>query len=106
MDYKTVAVDSVLTHGVPQVQIWDTTKEGGKWKIGADKGPGALNTAPTARPVATRRASRQTFWRVEHFRIKMVGDMVTIKLNGKLVVDNAPSPISGTAKRPRRTANH
>ena len=44
LDYKTVAkADSgIYLRGVPQVQIWDTTKEGGKWKIGADKGSGGL----------------------------------------------------------------
>ena len=44
IDYKTVAkADSgIYLRGVPQVQIWDFTKEGGKWNIGADKGSGGL----------------------------------------------------------------
>ena len=35
LEYKTVAgADSgIYLRGVPQVQIWDTTKEGGKWKL-------------------------------------------------------------------------
>ena len=53
VDYKTVAkADSgIYLRGVPQVQIWDTTKEGGKWKIGADKGSGGLwNNGPAGTP--------------------------------------------------------
>ncbi|HVK08359.1 MAG TPA: DUF1080 domain-containing protein, partial [Gemmataceae bacterium] len=44
IDYKTVAkADSgIYLRGTPQVQIWDYTKEGGKWGIGADKGSGGL----------------------------------------------------------------
>jgi hypothetical protein len=44
IDYKTVpkADSGIYLRGTPQVQIWDTTKEGGKWKLGADKGSGAL----------------------------------------------------------------
>ena len=44
IDYKTVAkADSgIYLRGIPQVQIWDYTKEGGKWNIGADKGSGGL----------------------------------------------------------------
>ena len=35
LEYKTVALadSGVYLRGSPQVQIWDTTKEGGKWKI-------------------------------------------------------------------------
>ena len=48
LEYKTVAkADSgVYLRGVPQVQIWDYTEEGGKWKIGADKGSGGLWNNP------------------------------------------------------------
>ena len=44
VDYKTVAkADSgIYLRGVPQVQIWDTTKAGNEWKLGADKGSGGL----------------------------------------------------------------
>ena len=48
LDYKTVAkADSgIYLRGIPQVQIWDWTKEGGKWKHGADKGSGGLWNNP------------------------------------------------------------
>ena len=44
VDYKTVATadSGIYLRTTPQVQIWDYTKEGGKWKIGADKGSGGL----------------------------------------------------------------
>src|SRR5579872_405947 len=44
IDYKTVplADSGIYLRGTPQVQIWDTTKAGGKWDRGADKGSGGL----------------------------------------------------------------
>ena len=69
----------IYLRGQPQVQIWDNKEgSGGLWNnpakspgkeplVVADKKPGEWNT----------------------FYIKMVGDKVTVKLNGKLVVDNA-----------------
>jgi hypothetical protein len=70
----------IFLRGAPQVQIWDNKEgSGGLWNnkagspgkvplVVADKSPGEWNT----------------------FYIKMVGDKVTVKLNDKLVVDNAP----------------
>ena len=48
LEYRTVAkADSgIYLRGIPQVQIWDYTKEGGKWNIGADKGSGGLWNNP------------------------------------------------------------
>ena len=52
IEYKTVpqADSGIYLRGTPQVQIWDFTREGGKWDIGADKGSGGLwnNTPGTA----------------------------------------------------------
>src|SRR5688500_12380166 len=44
IEYKTVpkADSGIYLRSNPQVQIWDTTKEGGKWDLGADKGSGGL----------------------------------------------------------------
>lgn len=81
VDWKiTKSGDSgIYLRGQPQVQIWDNKEgSGGLWNnppkspgkeplVVADKKPGEWNT----------------------FYIKMVGDKVTVKLNGKLVVDNA-----------------
>src|SRR5262249_3261308 len=44
VEYKTVpkADSGIYLRASPQVQIWDTTREGGKWDRGADKGSGGL----------------------------------------------------------------
>ena len=81
VDWKiTKGGDSgIYLRGQPQVQIWDNKEgSGGLWNnkggspgkeplVVADKAVGEWNT----------------------FYIKMVGDKVTVKLNDKLVVDNA-----------------
>ena len=94
LEYKTVAgADSgIYLRGVPQVQIWDTTKEGGKWKLGADKGSGGLwNNGPKGTkgrdPLVH---ADKPFGQWNQFHIVMKGDLVTIRLNQKLVVHRAP----------------
>jgi hypothetical protein len=92
VDYKTVAkADSgIYLRATPQVQIWDYTKEGGKWNLGADKGSGGLwnNSAgaPGKDPLVL---ADKPFGEWNSFRILMVGERVTVYLNGKLVVDHA-----------------
>lgn len=92
IDYKTVpkADSGIYLRGVPQVQIWDTTKEGGKWNIGADKGSGGLwnnsKGAPGKDPLVL---ADKPFGEWNSFRIVMTGEFVTIYLNGKLVIDHA-----------------
>ena len=93
VDYKTVAkADSgIYLRGVPQVQIWDYTEEGGKWKIGADKGSGGLWNNPKGGAGKDPKVlADQPFGQWNTFHIIMVGDIVTIVLNDKLVVDKAP----------------
>ena len=92
LDYKTVAkADSgIYLRGIPQVQIWDTTKEGGKWKLGADKGSGGLWNNPKNKPGRDPLVhADKPFGEWNHFRIIMKGANVTVHLNGKLVVDKA-----------------
>ena len=92
LEYKTVAkADSgIYLRGIPQVQIWDTTKAGGKWKIGADQGSGGLwnnsKGAPGKDPLVL---ADKPFGEWNSVRIIMVGEMVTVYLNDKLVVDHA-----------------
>src|SRR4029077_5707445 len=47
IDYKTVpkADSGIYLRLTPQVQIWDFTKEGGKWDRGADQGRGERGPA-------------------------------------------------------------
>lgn len=88
IDYKTVAkADSgIYLRANPQVQIWDYTQAGGKWRIGADKGSGGLwNNKKNSRWPAVLADKPFGLW--NRMRIKLVGDKVTVHLNGELIVD-------------------
>lgn len=92
LEYKTVAkADSgVYLRGIPQVQIWDTTEEGGKWKHGADKGSGGLWNNPKGSPGRDPLVlADKPFGEWNSMRIILAGDIVTVYLNDKLVVDHA-----------------
>ena len=90
LEYKTVAkADSgIYLRGYPQVQIWDTTEAGGKWKYGAKKmaqeayGITDLNLAGLLKLL---QISLLGSW--NHFRITMVGSKVSVWLNELHVVD-------------------
>jgi len=92
LEYRTVAgADSgIYLRGVPQVQIWDTTEAGGKWNIGAGKGSGGLwnNDAGMPGKDPLVHADRP-FGEWNQVRIIMLGERVTVWLNGQLVVDHA-----------------
>ncbi len=93
VDYKTVAkADSgIYLRGIPQVQIWDTTKEGGKWNLGADKGSGGLWNNPGGSPGKDPLVKAdKPFGEWNRFRILMIGERVTVHFNDQLVVDDAP----------------
>jgi len=92
IDYKTVAkADSgIYLKGVPQVQIWDYTEAGGKWKIGADKGSGGLwNNSPGAPGKDPLVLADKPFGEWNRFRIIQCGARTWIWLNDKLVVKDA-----------------
>jgi hypothetical protein len=92
IDYKTVplADSGIYLRATPQVQIWDYTREGGKWNFGADKGSGGLwNNSPGAPGKDPLVLADKPFGEWNHFRILMVGERVTVYLNDKLVVDRA-----------------
>ena len=92
IDYKTVAkADSgIYLRANPQVQIWDYTEEGGKWKIGADKGSGGLwNNSGGAKGKDPLVLADNDFGEWNRFRILQVGDRTSVWLNGNLVVDHA-----------------
>ena len=91
VDYKTVprADSGIYLRGCPQVQIWDFTEQG-KFGLGADKGSGGLwNNAKGAPGKDPLVLADKPFGEWNSFRIKMVGDKVTVHLNDQLVVDNA-----------------
>ncbi|KAA3605799.1 MAG: DUF1080 domain-containing protein [Planctomycetota bacterium] len=91
LEYKTVAkADSgIYLRCTPQVQIWDTTEEGGKWEIGAKEGSGSLWNNQKAGNRALVHADRP-FGQWNRFRILMIGDRTSVWLNGHLVVDHVP----------------
>lgn len=92
LDYKTVALadSGIYLKANPQVQIWDYTEAGGKWKIGADKGSGGLwnNSAgaPGKDPLVL---ADKPFGQWNHVRIRQLGSRTSVWLNDKLVVNHA-----------------
>ncbi len=75
----------IYLRGSPQVQIWDTSRV----DVGAQVGSGGLynNRKHESKPlkVADNRVGE---WNT--FHITMIGENVTVWLNGELVVDNVP----------------
>lgn len=84
-DWRILSVrgDSGLyLRGAPQVQIWDAHNQ---WKIGS----GGLYNNKKNPSKALAIADRQVGdWNT--FYVKMIGEKVTVKLNGVLVVDQVP----------------
>lgn len=76
----------IYLRGSPQVQIWDADHQP-YFGLGADKGSGSLWNNAVHPKLALVRADKpvgqwNTFW------IRMVGERVTVKLNGQLVTDD------------------
>lgn len=73
----------IYLRGTPQVQIWDTSRV----EVGAQVGSGGLYNNQKNRSTPLLVADNPiNDWNT--FRIKMVGERVTVHLNGELVVDN------------------
>jgi hypothetical protein len=92
LEYRTVAkADSgIYLRGTPQVQIWDSTEAGGKWKLGADKGSGALwNNTPGAPGKDPLKLADKPFGQWNTLRIVQAGERTWVWLNGTLTVDGA-----------------
>ena len=90
LEYKTVAMadSGIYLKGAPQVQIWDTTEAGGKWKINADKGSGGLynNSQGSAGQLPLVHADKP-FGEWNRVKIVQVGSRTSVTLNDRLVVD-------------------
>ncbi len=84
VDWKILAKgdSGIYLRGTPQVQIWDT-KDGERNAVGSG---GLFNNQKN--PSTPTECADNPVGEWNTFHIKMVGDKVTIKLNGKLVVDN------------------
>ena len=75
----------IYLRGSPQVQIWDVAR----MDAGAQVGSGGLYNNEKARSTPLVVADNPIGeWNT--FHIKMIGDKVTVYLNGALVVDNVP----------------
>ncbi len=73
----------IYLRGSPQVQIWDTSRV----DVGAQVGSGGLYNNAKNRSTPLKVADNPIEdW--NHFYIKMIGEKVTVYLNGVLVVDN------------------
>ncbi len=91
VDYKMLPLgdSGIYLRGIPQVQIWDYTEEA-KFKLGADKGSGSLwNNKNEEGKFPTKRMDKP-FGEWNTFHIKMIGERVTVRFNGEVVVNNAP----------------
>ena len=105
LDYKTHAkADSgIYLRTTPQVQIWDYTREGGKWNRGADKGSGGLfNNAQGSIGKDPLVRADKPFGEWNRFRILQVGEITSVWLNGHLVVDRTPMANYWNRSRPLR----
>jgi hypothetical protein len=75
----------IYLRGTPQIQIWDTSRV----DVGAQVGSGGLYNNAKNRSTPLKVADNPVGdW--NHFYIKMVGEKVTVYLNGVLVVDQVP----------------
>jgi len=73
----------IYLRGTPQIQIWDTSRV----EVGAQVGSGGLYNNAKNRSTPLKVADNPIGdW--NHFYIKMIGEKVTVYLNGILVVDN------------------
>lgn len=73
----------IYLRGTPQVQIWDTSRV----DVGAQVGSGGLynNQKHESKPL---KVADNALGEWNTFRITMIGDRVTVYLNGELVTDN------------------
>jgi len=78
----------VYLRGIPQVQIWDSTK-GDPRGLGQDKGSGGLwNNSKGAPGKDPSKKMDKHFGEWNSFKITMIGERVTVVFNGETVVDN------------------
>ncbi len=92
LEYQTVAgADSgIYLRGTPQIQIWDTTKEGGKWDRGANYGSGGLFNNRKGKPGQLPLVlADKPFGEWNRVRIVQIGARTWVELNDHLVVDGA-----------------
>lgn len=91
VEYKALpdGDSGVYLRGIPQVQIWDTTK-GDPRGLGQDKGSGGLwNNSKGTPGKDPGKKMDKPFGEWNSFKIRMIGERVTVVFNGETVVNNA-----------------
>ncbi len=91
LEYKALPEgdSGVYLRGIPQIQIWDSTI-GDPKGIGQDKGSGGLwNNSAGAPGKDPLKKMDKPFGEWNQFHVVMIGERVTVKLNGEVVVDDA-----------------
>ena len=91
LEYKALpdGDSGVYLRAIPQVQIWDSTK-GDPRGLGQDKGSGGLwNNSKGAPGKDPSKKMDKPFGEWNTFKIRMIGERVTVVFNGETVVDNA-----------------
>ncbi|MBM4061333.1 MAG: DUF1080 domain-containing protein [Planctomycetes bacterium] len=88
LEYRTVALadSGIYLRGCPQVQIWDTTEAGGKWKLGADKGSGGLWNNEQHERFPPQLADKP-FGEWNRLEIRQIGALTWVELNGVVTAD-------------------
>ena len=90
LEYKALPEgdSGVYLRGIPQVQIWDST-HGDPRGLGQDKGSGGLwNNSKGAAGKDPSSKMDKPFGEWNTFKIRMIGERVTVVFNGVTVVDN------------------
>jgi hypothetical protein len=90
VEYKALPEgdSGVYLRGIPQVQIWDST-QGDPRGLGQDKGSGGLwNNSKGAPGKDPSKKMDKPFGEWNSFKIRMIGERVTVIFNGEKVVDN------------------
>jgi len=95
MDWKIAEKgdSGIYLRGQPQVQVWDSDRAGGARDKDKSSGSGAFWNNPegdSAKRPLVKADNPVGEWNT--FHIVMRGDVATIKLNGKLVVDKGKLP--------------
>jgi hypothetical protein len=91
LEYKALpdGDSGVYLRGIPQIQIWDATK-GDPRGLGQDKGSGGLwNNSKGAPGKDPTKKMDKPFGEWNQFKIRMIGERVTVVFNGETVVDHA-----------------
>lgn len=92
----------IYLRGIPQVQIWDSDNLADNLKEDFGKGSGGLwNNPKGAKGKQPSKKADKPVGEWNTFDITMKGDKVSVKLNGELVVDEAPlNPYWGLKELP------